>query len=431
VRLWPRSLFGRLALLLLLVIVLSQATAIFLFRMDRAALLARQFSDTKIVQIKALRAALATVDPRDRRTMLNRLESEYKVRIMLDEGRRLGPGPMNPTMVELQDRLREELGAETELRFQPRLQLVWIKLDPGEDAYWVGFPLPRPADEFPSRALVLSLVILAILLVSAYAFARYLSRPLRVLNEAVANVGQGKAPPPLPEHGPSEIVNLNRGFNQMLASLRQTEEDRALLLAGVSHDLRTPLARLRLGVEMGGQDEATRQGMVEDIEEMDKIIDQFLDFARDETDAPLAPVDANEMIGSLVDRYRRSGKDVQFTPGDLPPLPVRPVAFSRLLSNLIDNALRYGSPVAEISARRQDGSAVIEVADRGPGIPPDQVERLKRPFTRGERARTGAAGAGLGLAIVERIARLHRGSFELATRDGGGSVARLILPLPA
>src|SRR5262249_59731231 len=122
---------------------------------------------------------------------------------------------------------------------------------------------------------------LGVLLISAYAFARYLARPLRQLNDAVASVGQGRSPPPLPETGPSEIVNLNRGFNQMLANLRQNEQDRAVLLAGVSHDLRTPLARLRLGLEVGAQDEPTRQAMVEDIEEIDKIIDPFLDFPPD------------------------------------------------------------------------------------------------------------------------------------------------------
>ena len=429
-RLWPRSLFGRLALLLLLVIVLSQATAIILFRQDRVALLSRQFNDTKIVQIKALRAALALVAPRERRATLDRLGQEYGVRIAPDDGRRFGGGgPVNPAMIELQQRLRDELGAETELRVQPRLQLLWIKLATGDGAYWVGFPLPRPVDELPSRALVWSLVILLLLLVSAYAFARYLARPLRELNQAVASVGQGKSPPPLPEHGPSEIVTLNRGFNQMLASLRQTEDDRALLLAGVSHDLRTPLARLRLGIEMRTQDERTREGMVEDIEEMDRIITQFLDFARDDSEAPLAATDANECIAALVERYRRNGKDVRFDAQELPSLSLRPVAFSRLLSNLIDNALRYGSAVAEIFARREGRSVVIEVADRGPGVPPDQIERLKRPFTRGDPARTGATGAGLGLAIVERIARLHRGTFDLCPRDGGGTLARVTLPL--
>ena len=161
--------------------------------------------------------------------------------------------------------------------------MLWIKLVAGNRAYWAGYQLPpRPSDDVPGRAAEWSLVILAVLLVSAFVFARYLARPLRELNDAVASVGKGRSPPPLPETGPSEIVTVNRGFNQMLSNLRQMEQDRAVLLAGVSHDLRTPLARLRLGIEVGGQDERARQGMVEDIEEMDRIIGQFLDFARDD-----------------------------------------------------------------------------------------------------------------------------------------------------
>ena len=254
------------------------------------------------------------------------------------------------------------MGSETELRIQPRLRLLWIKLVAGDKAYWAGFPLPpRPSEEVPSRALEWSLTILAVLLVSAYAFARYLARPLRQLNDAVTSVGEGRSPSPLPEHGPSEIVNLNRGFNRMLANLRQIEEDRALLLAGVSHDLRTPLARLRLGIEVAAHDDAARAGMVEDIEEMDKIISQFLDFARDDRDTPLQPANLNsDIVAPLIERYRRAGKELRFTAGELPPLPLRPTAMSRLVANLVDNALRYGLPPVDIVTRRDGDSALVE-----------------------------------------------------------------------
>lgn len=425
--LWPRSLFGRLALLLLLVILISQATAIFLFRQDRAALLSRQFGDTKIVQLKALRAGLATADPKSTSAALARFGDAYQARIVPDEERRfVGGPPQNPVLVELLERLKAELGPETELRIQPRLQLLWIKLKAGDHAYWAGFHLaPRPADEAQSRALEWSLIALAVLLTSAYFFARYLARPLRQLNDAVARVGDGKLPPPLPETGPSEIASLNRAFNQMLANLRQAEEDRALLLAGVSHDLRTPLARLRLGIEVGAQDASTHEGMISDIAEMDKIIGQFLEFARDNREAPLEMRELNDIVASAVERYQKAGNEVRFSRGELAPLPLRSTAMSRLISNLIDNALSYGAPPVDVVTRADGRSAVLEVADRGPGIAADQVERLKRPFTRGEPARTGGAGAGLGLAIVERIARLHGATFGLLAREGGGTCARV------
>jgi two-component system, OmpR family, osmolarity sensor histidine kinase EnvZ len=428
--LWPRSLFGRLALLLLLVILVSQGTAIFLFRQDRAALLARQFGDTKVVQLKSLRAALAAADPKSTSATLAHFGEEYQARIVpADEQPFLrGPPPLNPVLLELERRLKTELGPETELRIQPRLQLLWIKLQAGDRAYWAGFHLPRPSDDAPSRALEWSLIALAVLLASAYVFARYLARPLRQLNEAVARVGEGKSPPPLPETGPSEIVNLNRGFNHMLTNLQQAEQDRALLLAGVSHDLRTPLARLRLGIEVGTRDETTHEGMVADIEEMDKIIGQFLDFARDDRAAPQEPGELNAIVAPLIERYRRAGRDISFAAGALPPLAMRATAMARLVGNLLDNALRYGKEPIEIATKSIDGSVTLEVADRGPGIPADQVDRLKRPFTRGEPARTGAGGAGLGLAIVDRIARLHGGTFDVLSREGGGTLARVTIP---
>ena len=429
-RLWPRSLFGRLALLLLLVIVISQATAIFLFRQDRAALLARQFDDTKIVQLKALRAALAAADPQSTSATLAQFGQAYQARIVTqNEAPPFRGLPQGPRFEELQRRLQAELGPETELRIQPRLQLLWIKLQAGDRAYWAGFPLPRPGEDTPSRALEWSLIALAVLLVSAYAFARYLARPLRQLNDAVARVGEGQSPPPLPESGPSEIVNLNRGFNRMLSNLTQAEEDRTLLLAGVSHDLRTPLARLRLGIEVGMRDEKEREGMVADIEEMDKIIGQFLDFARGDRGATTELSELNEIIATLVERHRRGGREVVFAAGELPPLPLRATAMSRLVSNLLDNALSYGKEPVEITTKRVGPSVVLEIADRGPGIPADQVDRLKRPFTRGESARSGPAGAGLGLAIVERIARMHGGTFDLIRREGGGTLARVTLPV--
>jgi two-component system, OmpR family, osmolarity sensor histidine kinase EnvZ len=429
-RLWPRSLFGRLALLLLLVTLISQATAIFLFRQDRAALLERQFNDTKIVQLKALRAALASADPNSTGATLAHFGEAYQARIVPQEQAPPFRGlPQGPRFEELQQRLQAELGPETEIRIQARLQLLWIKLQAGDRVYWAGFPLPRPGQDAPSRALEWSLIALVVLLASAYFFARYLARPLRQLNEAVSHVGEGKSPPPLPETGPSEIVSLNRGFNRMLTNLQQAEEDRALLLAGVSHDLRTPLARLRLGIEVGMRDEAERGGMVSDIEEMDRIIGQFLDFARGDRDAATELRGLNEIIAPVVERHRRGGRDIAFAAGELPLIPLRPTAMSRLVGNLLDNALRYGKEPVAVTTKQVGPAIVLEIADRGPGIPPDQVDRLKRPFTRGESARTGAAGAGLGLAIVERIARMHGGTFDLSPGEGGGTLARVTLPV--
>jgi len=309
-----------------------------------------------------------------------------------------------------------------------------VRLTAADAAYWIGFPLPpRPqAEGEPTRALAISVALALALILAAYLFARHLARPLRELATAVERVGRGETPAPLPEGGPSEIAAVNRGFNTMLANLRRIEKDRAVLLAGISHDLRTPLARLRLGIELAKADPSTREGMVADIEEMDRVIGQFLDFAKGEDSVALEVRALDGIVAPVVERYRNAGRDVSLVAGDVAPLPVRPTAMARLVGNLIDNALAYGAPPVEVTIYARGGEAVIDVADRGAGVRPDDVERLKQPFTRAEdsRARSdGVAGAGLGLAIVERIAHLHGGRFDLLPRDGGGTIARVSLPL--
>jgi len=436
-KLLPRSLFGRLVLLLFAVVALAVLTSILMFRLERVNLLNRQLSETKLVQLQAIRTALETAEGPRRSEVLAQLSSEYGVRIIPEAERPMrGQSPGGPLMQDLAERLRERLGAETEMRFAPRLQMLFVRVVAAGTPYWIGVPVPPrpPADDVPTRALTWTLVVLAFLLVAAFVFARYLARPLRELTSAVIRVGHGETPPPLPETGPSEIAAVNRGFNTMTANLRQIERDRAVLLAGVSHDLRTPLARLRLGVEMGTRDDTLRAGMVSDIEEMDRIIGQFLDFARSDAATAFEPANLDAIVGACVDRYASMGKPVTFKPGHVPMLPVKATAISRLVANLIDNALAYGAPPVEVATSASPDTATVVVNDRGPGIAPGEVEHLKQPFTRATEARAradGGAGAGLGLAIVDRIARLHGGRFDLLPREGGGTLARVTLLLKA
>lgn len=432
----PRSLFGRLVSLLVVAVALAVLASILLFRGERAALLNRQLSETRLVQLQAIRAALAGTDDPERSETLEELSNSYGVEIYPDSSRpRRDTPPPGPLMEDLAHRLRERLGPDTEVRFAPRQRMLFVRVEAAGTPYWLGVPVqPRPDDEAPTRALAWTLVVLGLLLVSAFVFARYLARPLRQLAAAVARVGRGELPAPLPESGPSEIAAVNRGFNAMTANLRRIDEDRALLLAGVSHDLRTPLARLRLGIEMSATDDSLRAGMVADIDEMDRIIGQFLAFARGEDSTPFVAADLDDVVQAAVARYVAAGHDVRFTAGAPPAMPLAPTAMSRVVTNLVDNALAYGAPPVEVSTSLGDDMACLEVADRGAGIAPADVERLKQPFTRAadSRARAdGAAGAGLGLAIVERIARMHGGTLDLVARPGGGTVARVRLPLAA
>jgi two-component system osmolarity sensor histidine kinase EnvZ len=199
-----------------------------------------------------------------------------------------------------------------------------------------------------------------------------------------------------------------------------------MVLAGISHDLRTPLSRMRLALEMSGAESAAAGGIVADIDEIDAIIGQFLDFARGVNEEK-AQQDLGGLLDEVAAHYGRLGKAVGFANPSHVTLSFARLAVRRAVSNLVDNALRYAGEPVEIRLGGDARKAVVEVCDRGPGIPQDEAERLKQPFARLHAARSGPAGAGLGLAIVERIARAHGGTLELSPRDGGGLVARLTL----
>ncbi|MDP1717222.1 MAG: ATP-binding protein, partial [Burkholderiales bacterium] len=238
---------------------------------------------------------------------------------------------------------------------------------------------------------------------------------------------------PVAETGPVELQTLARAFIQMTADLKRQEDERALLLAGVSHDLRTPLARIRLGLEMleDKEDAALKPGMIQDIEDIDAAISQFLDFARtSETETTAPAADLNALVSGVAERRRLAGAKLTLDLGPVPPLQLRTLAIQRLITNLIENAVRHGGGDVRIATGATADRAFVEVLDRGPGIPPEQAGRMLQPFTRLDHAR-GGAGTGLGLAIVERIARAHGGSIKLTPRHGGGLKARVEIPLDA
>jgi len=212
----------------------------------------------------------------------------------------------------------------------------------------------------------------------------------------------------------------------MATNLEAMERERAMVLAGISHDLRTPLSRLRLALEMSGADAQALDAMIADIEEIDAIIGQFLDFARG-ADEQKDEHDITEVLGELAEHYARIGKDVRLIDHPVMRFRFARMAVRRAIANLIDNALRYAGEPVEMEALARGPEVSIEVRDQGPGIPPNEVERLKRPFTRLDDSRSGHGGSGLGLAIVERTALAHGGRLELLPRAPRGLIARLSL----
>jgi two-component system osmolarity sensor histidine kinase EnvZ len=273
-------------------------------------------------------------------------------------------------------------------------------------------------------------VSLALAILATFFIVWRLNRPLAQLARAAVKLGRGGDPAPIEEKGPSEIRAVARAFNQMKDDLQKSQRERATFLAGISHDLRTPLSRMRLEVEMldGKVEPASQRGMVEDLDDMNAIIDQFIDFSRSEAAEPLSPVNLSELAHACAERAARSGLQVRTEAGPVPELKLRPLAMQRLVDNLLGNAARHAGGEVLLRTGAQDGSAFLAVLDRGPGIPTAMVDHLKQPFTRRDEARSGSSGAGLGLAIANRVATLHGGRLDLLPRDGGGLEARLTLP---
>ncbi|NJD34434.1 MAG: HAMP domain-containing protein [Betaproteobacteria bacterium] len=440
-KLLPRTLLWRTFLLVALLMMISVVAWFAIFRTYEREPRARQLAQTLVSVANLTRAALISARAEARRDLLRELSDREGIRIYPAEtSDRVEPLPDRPFLHRVEELVREQLGPNTRLSLEregEQALFVNFRIDESDDGdYWLALPRERIDRVFPLGWLGWGIAALLLSLAGAWLIVFHITRPLKALQQAAQKVGAGETPPRLDEGGPSELATVATAFNQMSADLAQIDQDRALILAGVSHDLRTPLTRLRMGIEMSA-DEDLREGMTADIEEMDKTIGQFLDFARSEGGEAPQAVDVAALLADLASQYRRRGFAVDMDDAAAVPsaptfaadLAVRPQALRRAVSNLIDNALRYAGPdrPVELGLNAAAGEFVIEVRDRGPGIPPQDVERIKRPFARLEAARSNTAGAGLGLAIVERIARSHNGRLELLPRDGGGLIARLVL----
>lgn len=295
----------------------------------------------------------------------------------------------------------------------PRHSNIWIRvaMEPFE-----GFNIHPP--------LVYFTAILLLSLLGGWIFTRQISRPLRRLEFAAREIGRGDNPGQLREKGLEEMVTVTRAFNQMAKNVQQLEEDRTLLLAGVSHDLRTPLTRIRLATEFMGEAEAeTKEGIIRDTEDMDQIINQFISFVRDGRDERAKLGDLNALVEECVFANRLNETDVTYELGELEQVPFKPLAMKRLITNLIQNGLKYAGAPLHVTTGLYGDKIRISVFDQGSGIDENEIERLFQPFSRGNTARSGG-GSGLGLAIVRRIAEMHNGEVRLINRPEGGLEAR-------
>lgn len=430
----PRSLLARTFLLIAALVVMTTVAWLSLFRYIEAEPRARETAQMAASSVNLIRAALFASAPERR--------GDLFVELITREGIRLLPAEPNDAVEPLPDLryinlVRQEI--ENLLGTRTRVSLAvndvpgfWVSFrldDQDDDEYWLILPQERALRSFAWHWLAWGLLALALALAVAWFIVSRINRPLRALGRAALRVGRGQFPDPLPESGADELRQLAAAFNRMAADLARHDQDRAVVLAGISHDLRTPLTRLRLEAELSIADPAAQEAVVADIEQMEAVIAQFMDYARGDAGEQPSPTDLGALLGETAGRQQAVGRKLQLALAPLPTLAIRPRALARAITNLMDNACKYGGEPVELAANIQEKAVVIEVRDRGPGIPATEVDRLKRPFTRLDNARSNASGTGLGLAIVERVARLHGGTFQLLPREGGGLIARLSVPL--
>lgn len=383
------------------------------------------------------RAALVHADAIARVSLIKTMADQEGVRILPrepgDQFEELDPSTLGERLTE---ELTRRLGPDTIVAQSVNGEKgLWVGFSINGDPNWLLMDRSRFSPAGGKTWLIWLITAAALSLAGAAVIARLINQPLQQLSYAANRVRDGDfAASHLDEEAvTSEIREVNIGFNRMAQKLAKLEQDRAVMLAGISHDLRTPLARLRLETEMSVDDEVAREHMVADIVQLDATIDKFLDYARPDH-VTLVPVNLHAVVSSCVYAVQ-DHRELQIhtsIPEDLNVLADE-VELARILSNLLENARRYGkSPDTgvtrvEIAAKGREEWVLIKLRDHGLGVSPEQLANLTKPFFRGDAARTAAAGAGLGLSIVDKTIQRMGGIFALANSTSGGLVAHVQL----
>ncbi|MDB5763426.1 MAG: envZ [Herminiimonas sp.] len=434
---WLKSgLLWRTFFLLAFLIAASMAAWVASFRMVERAPRANQIAAQVISIVTITRAALTHSAPDSRRELLFDLASNEGIRVYpREETDVVKPPPDTELMQAIQANVREKLGEDT--TFAGRVNDIagfWVSFKIEDDEYWLMLERERVERTSGIQWLGWATITLLLSLLGAVFISRLINQPLARLTAATRSIAKGQQPEPLPEKGPTEIKEANRSFNQMVQDLNQVESDRAVILAGISHDLRTPISRMLLEVELANLPDDARQGMQSDLAQMDAIIGQFLDYAKPTDSASFTPID---LSGLLSDAAREATRlpDVHMNANIEPGIEVmgNTTDLKRVINNLIENARRYGKTMGtefadiDINCRMEADEAIIDIIDHGTGVPESEMEQLLMPFTRMDIARGQANGAGLGLAIVDRVVMRHGGKLRLSNRGGGGLAVRILM----
>lgn len=437
------NLFWRTFILMMLLIVFSVMGWLQSYRVLNETPYAVSAARQIVTMANLTRYALVTADPLYRPDLLMVLASREGLRILPKEAddrtQPLTSEAGSPwSVADIEAYVRASLGPDTVLASNVNGERgLWVSISIDGDSYWLMTNSTLISPFYGTTWIWWALAALVASILGVTVLTRRLIAPLRQLSDNAQNFGRGVMPQSLPEDsGPEELREVNKSFNRMVQDITRMESDREMLLAGVSHDLRTPITRLRLETELASLPEDTRENMVSDLEQMENIVNQFMAYARRSTQ-PMERVNLSDTVSRVIHSIRLDIDPAVKLTTDIEEsvyINAHPIELSRVVQNLFTNALRYGKSdddilYLDVKVSKDKNNAILEVSDKGPGLDMSQADRLMRPFERGDSARGGVTGTGLGLAIIDRIVKRSAGSTTLACSDPHGLKVIIKVPL--
>ena len=435
----PKKLLSRFVLLIATLLIVSQLVSLKIFdnfeREPRATALAQEI----ITIVNFTKAALSAAAPSKRIQLFRELNNIGDIKVYAAYPfESIEPIPNDPFLKLVVKKITARIPSGNFVVINHYdIPGVWVSFEIDGDMFWVVVPRLITDRPFPWHWIGWGMVIAILAITGAYITTKRISRPINNLIDAADKIRNGHSVEKLPLDSVTEFKDLSEAFNEMAEVLSKVSKERKFLLASVSHDIRTPLTRIRLASEMlPANSSSLKESLEEDIIEINDILNQFLDFARGFQDESKVPVNLGKLLKDIQTKHKRMGQNFSLKKKnirtDIPKklfIDLRKLAFQRCLDNLINNAFFYSKGAVILEAVLLEESFIISIIDNGPGIPEDQKSKLLLPFERVDEARGNKGGSGLGLTIADRIVKAHDGKLELINRPTGGLTAKITIPI--
>ena len=435
----PQTLLARFILLISALLLVAQIASLKIFDYFERDLRAKALATEISTVVNFTKASIEAAASNKRLKLLSELSGMGDVSIYpANYFEPLEPIPDDPFLKLVVENIKKRLPTGTFITVNHYdIPGIWVSFEIDSELFWLVMPRTLIDRPFPWHWIGWGVVIFTIALVGAYISTRRISMPLNRLSRAAEQIKRGGKVDLLPIDNVVEFREVSEAFNEMSENLSRISEERRFLLASVSHDIRTPLTRLRIASEMlPSQSNDIKESMEQDIKEINEIINQFLDFARGFEDEPIVAVNLGKFLKEIQQKHSRMEqhfklrkKNIRSTIPKNLFIDLRVSAFQRCLDNLINNAFFYSNGGVEVHATLLEESFSVSIIDDGPGIPENQKLRLLKPFERVDEARGNIGGSGLGLSIADRIAKAHSGKLELINLKKGGLEAKITIPL--